>query len=381
MQTCDVLVLGVGGVGAAALDHLARRGLSVIGLDRWQPGHDQGSSHGETRVIRKAYFEHPDYVPLLERAYQLWGELEQDCGQPLFVRCGVLEVGPADGVVVPGVLASAQQHQLAVESLTAAEVTRRYPGFVVPADHIAVFERDAGFLYVERSLQSHVQHAIAAGARLQLGETIRSWALQGTSVEVVTDRETYSADRVVITAGAWAGQLLRDLGVPFQILRKTLYWQRTTDSSYDTDSGVPCFLFETPEGAFYGFPAIDGLGVKAAEHTGGLPLATPEAIDRRDDPGERARLQGFTRMHLPRLSTEVTRFATCFYTMTPDQNFVVDHWPSAPQVVFAAGLSGHGYKFASVLGEVLADLCTSGQTSLPVEFLRADRPGLREPGW
>ncbi len=373
MPTCDVLVLGCGAVGSATLMQLAQRGIDAVGIDRFPPGHDRGSSHGETRLIRQAYYEHPDYVPLLKRAYVLWDDLEQQSGQKLFRKCGILQVGSPTGRVVPGVIESAKKHDLSVEQLTPSEVVKRFPGFRVPDGLAALYEANAGFLFVERCIHAQAQQACALGARIVLGDSAKSWRAVADGVEVTTDRETWSAKRLVITAGAWAGQMLSGLGVNFEVVRKSLYWHAAETEQYDVDRGAPGFIYETPMGNFYGFPAIDRLGVKAAEHSGGHAVSNPLEVDRTEDPTETTRLQAFLAACLPDVSKQQTRFATCLYTLSPDRNFLVDRWPDAPQVSFAAGLSGHGFKFASVLGEVLADWATSGTTSLPIDFLSAAR--------
>lgn len=379
----DVVVLGCGGVGSAALMHLARRGVRVLGIDRFAPAHDRGSSHGRTRMIRQAYFEHPDYVPLVLRAYELWAELEAATGKKLYEETGLLEIGPpADrgGIVVPGVLASAEQHGLAVDRLTAAECARRFPGFRVPESMVGVFERKAGFLHVEECVRTHLEEAVRHGAELRTEEAVRSWRVQqgtggGSHVVVETDRGRYEAARLVITAGAWAGELLRDLGITFEVRRKPQYWFRPQSDDYRRDRGAPAFLYETPAGCFYGFPVFGPEGLKCAEHSGGRvltnPLENPTEIDFED----LARVRTFLAENLPGISPELNDHAPCMYTMSPDENFLVDRHPKHPEVVFAAGLSGHGFKFTSVLGEALADLALQGKSELPIEFLRVERLG------
>lgn len=372
----DAIVLGVGGVGSSALDHLARRGLRVVGLDRFETAHARGSSHGQTRLIRQAYFEHPDYVPLLKRAYTLWEELEARSGQTLYRESGVLQVGPRSGRVIDGVLTSARQHQLAVDELTPREVTERFPGFVCPDSLTAVLERRAGFLYVEDAIKAATALALQAGAELRTGESVKSWSASPGRVEVETDREVYTASHLVITAGSWASDFLGDLGVRFEVLRKSLYWFETDSPCYHVDHGAPGFIIETPAGNFYGFPQIDAAGLKVAEHTGGYPVAEPLSYDRTEHAEETQRVQEFLAGYLPQVSHRKSRFDVCLYTLSPDRNFVIDRHPEYPQVSFAAGLSGHGFKFASVLGEVLADLSLGLPTSAPVDFLSSRRATL-----
>ena len=377
MQHYDAIVLGVGGVGSSVLDHFSRRGLRVVGLDRFAPGHQQGSSHGQTRLIRQAYFEHPDYVPLLKRAYALWEDLERRSGQTLYRESGVLQVGPLSGRVLPGVLASAKLHGLEVDELAARDVSSRFPGFVCPETMSGVFERRAGFLFVEDCVYAAVAQATQAGAVLQIGETVQRWSASPGRVEVQTDRETYTASHLVITAGSWATDFLGDLGIRFEVLRKPLYWFETDSPVYHADRGAPGFIYETPAGNFYGFPQIDATGLKVAEHSGGDVVPDPLLVDRNEHPHETRQVSGFLADYLPGVSNRQTRFDVCLYTVSPDRNFVIDRHPAHPHVSFAAGLSGHGFKFASVLGEVLADLSLGQPTSAPVEFLSSRRAGLK----
>ncbi len=374
----DVIVLGCGGVGSAALYHLASRGARVLGIDQFAPGHDRGSSHGQTRVIRQAYFEHPDYVPLLQRSYDLWFELEQRQSQPLYHQSGVLEIGPPDGEVVPGVLRSAREHDLAVEELTALDVQRRFPGFQMPDGMAAVFEKQAGFLRVEDCVLAHVEQAQRQGAELIASEAVTGWQATKQGVTVETAGQRFEARGLVVTAGAWAAGLLANLlkqaDVELTVQRKHLHWYGNRDPRYREEDGCPVFFYELPEGLFYGFPQVDDLGVKVAEHSGGEAVADPSRLDRALDPQEAQRSERFLEAHLPGVRGPRTRHETCMYTMSPDGHFLVDRHPRWPNVVFAAGLSGHGFKFASVLGELLADLALQGDSPLPYEFLRVSRP-------
>lgn len=372
-STFDCIVLGVGGMGSAALYHLARRGARVLGLDRFTPGHDRGSSHGETRVIRLAYFEHADYVPLLRRAYTLWEELESQREATLYVQTGILEMGPPDGEVVPGVTKAARQHGLDVEKLSAADIRQRYPGIQLPEDWAGIFEARGGYLRVEASVRAHVDEAVKHGAHLRTGEVIQGWTIDGDSVVVQTDQETYRAQQLIVTAGAWAPQLLEALGVRLTVLRKPLLWYRTQTPHYHVDNGFPVWLFETSSGVFYGFPEIDAMGLKVAEHSNGSPVDDPLALDRRLLPEDRQPVESFLATHLPEVSRECLHHTVCMYTMTPDQHFLIDRHPQHAQVCFAAGLSGHGFKFATVLGEILAQLTLDGESPQPIGFLGLDR--------
>lgn len=377
MTTYDLIVLGTGGVGGAALFHAARRGLRVLGLDRFPPGHDRGSSHGETRIIRQAYFEHSDYVPLLLRAYALWGDLEQLLGVQLFRQAGLLQVGPPDGVVVRGVLQAARLHGLAVDSLSAKEAARRFPAFAFPPGSEAAFEAKAGYLWVERCVLAHLAAAKAAGAELQTGVTIAGWSSEGGGLRVQTSAGVFSTARLVIAPGPWAPELLGDLGVPLTVRRKHVYWFEAPPVCQE-EAGTPTYLFELPHGVFYGFPGISGQGLKVGEHSGGAIVADPLIDPRSPNSHDQARVQGFLAECLPSFAAggmvpAPLHSSVCYYTMSPDENFVVGKHPRDERVAFACGLSGHGFKFVGALGEALVDLLTGTAPQTTIDFLSPER--------
>jgi sarcosine oxidase len=368
----DAIVLGAGGVGSAVMWQLARRGLRVLGIDRFHPPHDRGSSHGQTRIIRQAYFEHADYVPLLLESYRLWEELEQLAGRQLKRETGLIQVGPADGVVVPGVLSAAEQHGLDVEWLSAREVEQRWPAFRVLEDSVGVFERRAGLLHVETCVQACLDAAKATGAELLTGVEVFDWS-SGADLTVHTSAGDFGAARLVITAGAWAGPLLAPLGVELQVRRKVQMWFDSGEAKMQADAGFPCFLAELPRGTFYGFPVIDARGLKAADHSGGEVVRDPLAVDRSLRDADQAPVEHFLNAHLPAIKTPCREHAVCLYTMSPDEHFIVDRHPDDPRIVFAAGLSGHGFKFTLVLGKALADLAIDGESGCPIGFLSLRR--------
>jgi sarcosine oxidase len=372
-MTYDVIVLGTGGVGSAALYHLARRGAKVLGLDRFPPAHDRGSSHGRTRIIRQAYYEHADYVPLTLRAYELWGELQRRCGEQLLHEVGLLQIGPADGHVISGVRESARRHQLRVEELAANEVAARWGGFRVPAGMCGLFEPRAGYLRVEACVAAHLVEARRLGAELRTDEPAMAWQADGSGAWVTTPRGSYLAKALAIAAGTWSGQLLADLDVRLEVRRKHQYWFACDDRVYWAETGCPAYLYELPQGIFYGFPRLDEWGVKVARHTGGDAVADPLHVNREIDPEDQRLVEDFVVAHLPGVECRLLHHSVCMYTMTPDEHFLVDRHPRHPQVAFVAGLSGHGFKFSCVLGEALADLATEGRTELPVSFLNCQR--------
>ncbi|RCS41464.1 N-methyl-L-tryptophan oxidase [Bremerella cremea] len=373
MSVYDVAVIGTGGVGSAALYHLAQAGANVIGLDRFAPPHSRGSSHGDTRVIRMAYFEHPDYVPLLQQAYQGWHALEELAGKQLYFPTGVLQIGPEQGDVIAGIRQSATKHNLAIESFTASEIPRTFPGVQSPENVVGILERDAGYLLVSECIATYLTGAKQLGTTLLADTPVERWEDQGNEFVLYTTGNTVRAKQLVICGGAWAAQLITDLGVPLTILRKHLYWYANESPHYTAQSKFPVFLMETPQGIYYGFPQIDSQGVKLARHDGGEPLAHAKLHSQAEDNADQTSVENFLSRYLPRLSHQRIRHAACMYTLTPDQHFLLGTHPAHPGLHFASGLSGHGFKFASALGMALADLATTGQTSAPIGFLSATR--------
>jgi monomeric sarcosine oxidase len=371
----DVVVVGGGGMGSAAAAEIAARGRSVIVLDRFPPPHDRGSSHGQSRLIRLAYFEHPDYVPLLRRAYERWRALEEETGRALLTESGLLLVGPPTGEAIRGTLHAAAVHGLPLERLDTAAARAASPLFSLPDDWVALLERRGGWLRVEECVAAHVARAVRHGARFDVGVTVHGWRGGGREIVIDTDRGTYAADRVVLAPGPWAGDLLQLPKVTFRVLRKGLFWfrPRAWRRAEFAPGTLPCFAFDLPEGFFYGFPEIDGSGVKVAEHTGGTPIADPLAVDRGIDEQELARVRRFLAAHVPAADGPPVRSAACLYTMSPDGHFLLGLHPADPRVAIAAGFSGHGFKFAAVVGEVLADLGLAGATALPIGFLSPTR--------
>ncbi len=373
MSSYDVIVIGTGGVGSAALYHLAKRGVKVLGLDRFPPGHDRGSSHGRTRIIRQAYFEQQDYVPLLLRAYELWEELSQRCGKRLYHEIGLLQLGLSEGQVVRGVIESARRHNLQVDKLTGEEAAALFPAFRIASDWLAVFEPCAGYLDVEDCVTAQIAEAQKLGAELQVGVEAKAWHEINNAVEVETNTGRFQCTKLVITAGPWNGALLNELKIPLEVRRKIVLWYPTTNDILRADRGCPAFLYETAIGVFYGIPAIDDWGIKFARHDGGARVDDPLLVDREVSAAEAWELGLFAWTFLPFAERQFSHQSVCLYTMSPDENFIVDLHPQHPQVAFAAGLSGHGFKFTSVLGEALADLALNGKTDLPIGFLNCRR--------
>jgi sarcosine oxidase len=362
----DAIVLGIGGMGSAALCELASRGHRVLGLEQFGVGHASGSSHGHSRIIRRAYYEHPDYVPLVSRAFERWQELEQRQGRRLLTPCPCLSIGPPDGELLTGVREAAATHSLAIESIAAADLARRYPGFRFDGAAAGVLEHSAGILFVDDCVAAHVAEAQRHGAIIRVNEEVEFWQVQGDSVVVHTRQGRYTASRLVLTAGPWASRVLGLLGVSLRVMRQVVFWVGTTDERAFRPDVFPIFIADTPEGYFYGLPAIDGQGVKVAQHYGAPELPRPAEVERTVTTEDETPVRQFLQAHLPSVDGPTLRSSVCIYTLTPDRHFLIDVHPDHPQVVIAAGFSGHGFKFASVVGEILADLCESGKSSQPI---------------
>ena len=374
-STFDAIVIGLGGMGAATACELAGRGRKVLGLEQFAPAHDRGSSHGGTRIIRRAYYEHPAYVPLVARSFDMWHELEQLTGRHLLTSCDCLSIGPPAGELVAGVHRSAADHGLAVESLTAAEVVRRFPAFRVPDELAGVLEHAAGFLAVEECVRAHHATAVARGADLRFEEPVTGWAADGAGVEVRTDRGVYRADRLVVAAGPWAAHLLTGIGVPLTVMRQVQLWFRPEHPERFRRDRFPIFLLDAPAGAFYGLPMLDPSGLKTSRHYGGQEVAHPDAVDPHVRMGDEVPVRAFLRDYLPDAADGPCAAASvCKYTLTPDRHFVLDRHPRHPQVAVACGFSGHGFKFAPGVGEAMADLC-DGIDRPDLMFFRAGRFG------
>jgi sarcosine oxidase len=375
----DTIVIGLGAMGSAAAYQLARRGQRVLGLEQFTPAHANGSSHGQSRIIRQAYYENPDYVPLLLRAYELWWELEREAGETLLTITGGLMLGPPDSKVVAGSIRSAQEHSLQHELLDAAEIRRRFPAMTPEPNVIALFEQLGGVLYPEAAIRAHLRLAATHGAALHFEEPVLAWEAlpSGDRVHVTSAAGSYEAARLVIAAGAWAPELLRDLGLPLTVQRNVLYWfEPATDQAAFLPERCPIYIWEAEDGlSFYGFPALPGppRGVKVAFHNFG-PLCTPATVDRQVHQDEIARIQAWMARRMPALGQGAfVEARTCLYTLTPDRDFVLGRHPQHPQVVIASPCSGHGYKVASAVGEVLADLAIDGATRHPIEWFAPTR--------
>ncbi len=370
----DVIIAGLGAMGSAAAFHLARRGIRVIGFDRFAPPHARGSSHGKTRIIRQAYFEHPAYVPIVKRAYQLWGELEREAGTTLLLKTGGLMIGRPDSELVSGSRLSAEQHGLAHEILACNEVVRRYPCLRPQPDMVAVYEPEAGVLFPEPCVRAHLDLARSHGAQILDYEPLLGWKADATGVSVKTGRATYEADRLLITAGAWTSALLPDLQPPLTVERQVQLWFEPIRSRANFSAAncpVHLWQFDSHELAYW-IPDL-GDGVKVARHHGGAP-ASPDHLNDDVDAREIADARTLIRRFFPDADGTLCSAAACRYTNTPDGHFWLDTHPAHGNVVIASPCSGHGFKFASALGEILADLTTDRAPSFDLSLFRQRWP-------
>lgn len=370
----DAVVVGVGGMGSATAFHLAARGADVLGLERYDIPHERGSSHGVTRIIRRAQYEHPAYVPLVERSYDLWRALEERTGRDLLFVTGGIDAGPPDSQVFDGSRRSCEAHGIDHELLSAAEVNERFPGYDLPEDHRAVYQPDGGFLVPEQCIVAHVEAAQAEGAEIRAREPMRHFApLPDGGVRVTTPKGTYEADRLVVTAGAWAPKLvpeLRGVAVPE---RQVLAWLQPTDPPAFDPENFPVFVHEDGDAHYYGFPRHDVPGFKFGRFNHFEETVDPDEMDREPRPADERVLRDYAERCFPTGAGPTMKLATCLFTNTPDGHFVLDRHPDHPQVTVGAGFSGHGFKFASVVGEVLADLALDGTTDHDTDLFRMDR--------
>jgi len=372
----DVIVVGIGGMGSAAAWQLARRGQRVLGLERFDIPHTMGSSHGTTRIIRLPYYEDPAYVPLLHRAYALWRELEAATGRRVMHLHGSIDAGPEHGEVFSGALRSARLHDLPHEVLTGAQVNDRFPGYRLPAATRAVLQPEGGYVMSEKAIVAHVAAAQAAGAEIHARERVLGWEARpgGEGVVVTTDRARYEAGRLVLAAGAWMADLappLKTLAVPE---RQVLAWLQPLRPELFTPERFPVFNLEVAEGRYYGFPVVEIPGFKFGRYHHREEHMPAEEMRREVDAEDEALLREFAARYVPDGNGATMALRACMFTNSPDEHFVIDHHPEYAQVVLASPCSGHGFKFCSVVGEIVADLATGdGTTRHAIEFLRLGR--------
>lgn len=361
----NYIVIGAGSMGMAAGYYLAQRGVHTLLLDAFNPPHDNASHHGETRLIRYAYGEGVAYVPLALRAGQLWQQLETVTKQKLLHQTGVVNVGAEQSPFVQNVIESAKAYELPLEVLTATEANKKWPGMHIPDAYVACYEPTAGVLKVEDCVRAYRELAIHAGAVLRTNSRVQT-IVPGKQVTVtMVDGVTFTADHVIVTVGAWAKELLASTGLslPVSPIRKTFAWYEADEALYD-ETRYPGFSFMLEDACFYGFPSIDGAGLKVGRHDGGTPIS-PNDVRAPFDDTDATDLNNFLGRYMPQVGA--LKFGkTCMYAMTPDEDFIIDRHPQYDNITIAAGFSGHGFKFASAVGEVLCELATTGKTTLDI---------------
>jgi sarcosine oxidase len=373
LSSYEVIVVGVGGMGSATLFHLARRGVRVLGLERYDLVHEYGSSHGLTRIIRLAYWEHPTYVALLRRAFELWRELETLSGEQLLHITGSVDAGPADGLIFSGALKSSRLHQLKHEVLDGGELHRRFPGYRLPQNIQCLYQPDGGFLLPERCNVAHVARAQERGAEVRFREPVLEWGVTRDHAWVRTPRGQFEAGRLVICAGAWASKLVPELDGLAVAERQVLAWLQPSRPEHFQPAVFPVFNLEVEEGRYYGFPSFLVPGFKFGKYHHRGEQVDPDAVNREPEPEDEALLRSFARRYFPEGAGPTLMLKSCLFTNSPDRHFILDLHPEHPEVAIAAGFSGHGYKFCSVVGEVMADLAQKGESGHDIEFFRMNR--------
>jgi sarcosine oxidase len=376
----DVIVLGLGSMGSATCYYLAKEGVKVLGLEQYDIPHELGSHAGQSRIIRKAYFEHPDYVPLLNRAYQNWKDLEGLTGSQVYFKTGLLYAGKKDHLLMKGVRQSAGEYNVKVDQLSAQDVKKQFGQFQIPGDYDILFEPDAGFVTPERSILLYTEQAIKNGAVIRTKEKIIDWKKDGNDIIVKSNSTSYTCKKLVICAGPWAGKMIPGLGSKLTVTRQMIAWVNPKKWKPFELGEFPCWVIadEAKPGIYYGFPILPvgkfggPIGLKLAHHYQGK-VSDPDTLNRVPNAEDEANLVYALNKFFPEGYDSTHVMKTCLYTNTPDENFILDMLPGYNNVVIATGFSGHGFKFASVVGEIMTDLAVRGKTNLPIGFLNAQR--------
>lgn len=359
-ETYDVLVVGLGAHGSAALWHLSKTGKKIAGIDRFQPPHNKGSSHGESRIIRQAYHENPLYVPLVKAAYPLWNEVSELAGKPLFRKTGGLMLGAENTVVVSGAKASAGTHGIPYEYLDAKAIKKRFPAFRPIEGTVGVLEHEAGILFPEEAIAAFLKTAAANGATIKTNEKVISITPKTIGIEVKTTNAIYQTEKLIVSAGAWINTLVPELNLPLTVNRQVLFWFRDKNAR-DHFKNMPIFIWEDNSGKmFYGFPDL-GHGIKVGWHHGGRRI-NPDDLTQEITAEEIRSIEEILTKNFD-IDPVLDHSAVCMYTNTPDEDFIIDWHPQYPNIVIASPCSGHGFKFSPVIGRLLAGLALNGQTN------------------
>lgn len=374
----DVIILGIGSMGSSTLYQLAKRGVKVLGIEQFGIGHTEGSHSGETRIVRKAYFEHSDYVPLLDGAHKGWKGIEKESGETLFHPVGLSYFGEFDHPVMQGVKESAKLYNIGLKHRV---LNKEYPVFNIPGNFEYLFEPDAGFVVAEKTIRTYAKQAEDFDAELKTGEEVLDWKLVEGTVEVTTTKGVYKAHKLILTAGAYVNQVLPQFVDQHKVTRQLLAWVKPKTPELFELEKFPCWVISDKEypGIFYGFPTLpmniyggNGL-LKIAHHVPGEPIH-PQDLHQYNAEPEKEKLIRILKKYIPDALGEIQSISACMYTSTPDEHFILDHLPDYnKQVIVASGFSGHGFKFVPVIGEILADLTLEGKTNWPIDFLGIQR--------
>jgi sarcosine oxidase len=368
----QIVVIGLGAMGSAALCQLARRGVRAIGIEQFQLGHDRGSSHGLTRMIRLAHFENPSYVPLMRRAYALWHELEGIVDQKLLHITGIAEIGPPSGQIVSGTRAGTNS-ELRSEQLDSAAFMRRYPAFSIPETFVAILQPDGGYIEASKAIAANIKVAKEQGASIRAGEKVIAVDPTSTGVRIRTDRDEIEADFAIVAAGPWMRSMFPDLDLPLRVTRQVVGWFEPAELEQFSPDRFPVFVLENEYGNHYGFPAYDGMGVKIAMHHHLNEVVEPDGYERTVSAKEEAVIRAPLAKYLPGANGRMRVAETCLYTMTPDNTFIIDRMPGHSQIIIASPCCGHGFKFSPVVGEIVADLAMRGTTEHDISPFRVQR--------
>ncbi len=366
-------------MGSAALYHLARRGYRVLGLERFDIPNQMGSSHGITRIIRLAYYEHHAYVPLLLRAYELWRKLQRDFGEKLLHITGSIDAGPEGSHVFEGSKKSCELNNLDHSIMDSKELSAKFPGYQLPPKTLAVYQPEGGFLLSERCIVAHVTNAQKHSAEIKGRECVQMWEPRADGVKVHTDRGVYQAKKLAITTGAWTSKLIPSLGQVLTPERQVLAWLQPRKPNAFNPEKFPVFNLTVDEGRFYGFPVFHVPGFKFGRYHHLEETVDPDTVNRGCSLQDEAVLRKFAERYFPDGAGPTMGLKTCMFTNTKDRDFIIDSHPEYPQVTFAGGFSGHGFKFCSVVGEILADLVEKGRTGHHIDQFKANRPSLHKP--
>ncbi len=376
----DVIVVGVGTMGAATCAYLAQQRISVLGLEQFDIPNDLASHSGYTRVIRKAYFEHPDYVPLLLRSYELWNELEIKTASKIYHQTGILYLGEASSVVLAGCLESSKRYHIPMDTWSRADTLDRFPQFQYPEGWMTLWEPEAGYLDVPVAINSFYNYALNHGAEIHTHEKVLDWKQNDQGIEIRTDLNLYQTDRLIFTSGAWTSQHLKDLQLPLKVTRQSFAWLNMDDGIKYSSPSFPCWFIHDPKmGMYYGFPdaqikdQTEPSGIKLGLHMQGMETS-PDRVDRLLRIQDEDIIQYFCSNYLPAAIQVPKTYKTCMYTNTPDENFIIDYIPNSnDKVIMACGFSGHGFKFAPVIGEILTAMALGQKITLRTDFLKLKR--------